>query len=134
MKCCAGTDRAFDVNFASMLLNNAVGNREAKASAATVAGHVFGGEKGIVDALQVLGRDARAGIGDDGLNVAVDQDSDRQAPAAGHRVLGVQQQVEKDLLQFARIAVDRRQPVGQIEIDKNLRRFELVLKKQIGRA
>ena len=82
-----------------------------------VAGHVLGGEKRIVDALQVLGRDAGAGIGDDGLNVAVDQRSDAQTPAAGHGIFGVQQQVEKDLLQFAGVAVDGRQLVGQIEID-----------------
>ena len=65
----------------------------------------------------MLGRDAGAGVGDDRLDVAVDQRGDAQAPAAGHGLLGVQQQVEEDLLQFAGIAVDGRQLVGQVEID-----------------
>ena len=64
------------------------------------------------------------------FDVAVDERSDAQAPAAGHGFFGVQQQVEKDLLQFAGIAVDGRQLVGQIEIDENLRGLELVLEQR----
>ena len=132
MKGCAGADRALDVNFAGVLLNDAVGDREAESGAAPVArsGSGLGGEEGIVDALQVLGRDAGAGVGDQSLDMAVDQRGDAQAAAAGHGFLGVEQQVEKDLLQLAGIAVDGRQIVGQVEIDIDLRGLELVFEQR----
>ena len=38
MKGCAGADGAFDVNFAGMFLNDAVGDGEAQAGAAPFAG------------------------------------------------------------------------------------------------
>jgi len=59
---CAGADGAFDVNFSGVFLNDAVGDGEPQAGAAAVAGpdHGLGGEEGIVDALEVLGRDAGA--------------------------------------------------------------------------
>ncbi len=41
----------------------------------------------------------------------------RRRAAAGHGVFGVEQQVEKDLLQLAGVAVDGRQLLGQVEID-----------------
>ena len=63
MKGCAGADRAFHVNFSGVLLDDAVADREAQTGAALVAGNVLGGEEGIVDALEVLGRNAGAGIG-----------------------------------------------------------------------
>ncbi len=72
-------------------------------------GRGLGGEERIVDALQMLGRDARAGVGDHGFDVAVDQRGHAQPAAARHGFLGVQQQVEKDLLQLAGVAVNGRQ-------------------------
>ena len=90
----------------------------------------LGGEEGIVDALEMLGSDAGAGVGDEGFDMAVDQSSDAQASAAGHGVFGVQQQVEEDLLQLAGIAVDGRKLAGKIEIDQNLRGFELVFEQR----
>ncbi len=78
----------------------------------------------------MLGRDAGAGVGDQGFDVAVDQRGDAQAPAAGHGVLGVQQQIEEDLLQLAGVAVDGGQLVGKIEIDQDLRGLELVLEQR----
>ena len=57
---------AFDMDLSGMLLNDAVGDGKAQAGAAAlpVAGRGFGGEERIVDALEVLGRDAGAGVGD----------------------------------------------------------------------
>ena len=65
MEGCAGADGALDVNLAGVLLNDAVGDGEAEAGAALVArlGRGLGGEERIVDALEVLGRDAGAGVG-----------------------------------------------------------------------
>ena len=65
MKCCTGADGALDVNLAGVFLDDAVRDGEAQTDSASVAGfgRGFGGEKGIVDALEMLGRDARAGVG-----------------------------------------------------------------------
>ena len=130
MKRGACADRAFDMDFAGVLLNDAVADREAEAGAAFVAGQGLGGEERIVDALEMLGSDAGTGVGDKGFDVAVDQSNDAQAPASGHGVFGVQEQVEEDLLQLAGVAVDGRKVIGKIEIDQDLRGFELVLEQR----
>ena len=74
---------------------------------------VLGGEEGIVDALEMLGRNAGAGVGNHRLHVAIDERGHAQAAAAGHGVFGVEQQVEKDLLQLAGVAVDGRKLLGR---------------------
>ena len=65
MESSAGANGAFDLNLAGVFLDDAVGDGEAEADTAAVAGFGcgFGGEKRIVDALEVLGSDARAGVG-----------------------------------------------------------------------
>ena len=126
----AGADGALDMNLAGMLLDDAVGDGKTQAGAAAVAGfgHGLGGEKRIVDALEVLGSDAGAGVGDQGRDVAECPFELRfggypQPAAVGHGFFGVEQQIEKDLLQLAGVAVDRRQVLGQFEIDDDLARF-----------
>ena len=59
--------------------------------------------------LQMFRRDAGAGVGDHRFDVAIDQRGNAQASAAGHRFLGIQKQIQKHLLQFAGVAVNRRQ-------------------------
>ena len=54
----------------------------------------------------------------------------RKRPPPGMASLAFNKQVEKYLLQFAGIAVDRRQLFGQFEIDKNLRGLELMLEQR----
>ena len=73
MKSCPGADRALDVNFAGMFLNDAVGDGEPKARSAafTRPGHGLGGEEGVVDTLQVFRGNARAGVGDEGFHMTV---------------------------------------------------------------
>src|ERR1035438_4232491 len=65
LKGCAGADGAFDMNFAGVLLDDAVGDGKSQAGAAAVAGFGggLGGEKRIVYALEVLRFDATAGVG-----------------------------------------------------------------------
>src|ERR1035438_5929877 len=124
MEGCAGADGAFDVNLAGVLLDDAVGDGKSQAGAAAVAGtgHILGGKKRIIDSFEVLGRDAASGVvhqrGHE-VVATVGQRGYAQAAAAGHGLLGVQQQVEKYLLQLAGVAVDGRQLLGQLEIDKN---------------
>src|ERR1039458_5096861 len=99
MEGCAGADGALDMNLAGVFLDDAVGDGKPQAGAAAVAGpgHVLGGKKRIVDALQVLGSDPAARIVDQRGHVVVlpvEQRGHAQATAAGHGFLGVQQQVE----------------------------------------
>jgi hypothetical protein len=99
------------VDLSSMLLDDAVGDGETEASAATLAlfGRALGGEKGIVDPLQMLGRDTGAIVRDGNADESVGLSGNAQGSAACHRVFRVEEEVEKDLLQFARIAQDRRE-------------------------
>ena len=57
---------ALDMNFAGVFLNDAVGDQRPRPGAAPVTGlgGGLGSKEGIVDALEVLGRDAAAGVGD----------------------------------------------------------------------
>src|SRR5579871_496559 len=78
VECCAGPRSAFNLNLAGMLLDNAVRDRQAQPCPATLTGlgHVLGGEKRIVDALQMLRCDARAGVSHDCFDVAVGKRGD----------------------------------------------------------
>src|ERR1039458_4524727 len=134
MKSSAGADGALDVNLAGVFLDDAVGDGKAQPDAAAVAGprRGFGGEEGIVDALEMLRSDAAAGVcylRGHGAWVTVDQRCYAQVASAGHCFLGIQQQIEKDLLQLARVSVNERKIFGQVEIDGDLRGFELVLEQ-----
>src|SRR5271157_1760605 len=131
---CAGADGALDMYLAGVLLDDAVGDGKPQAGTAAVAsaGYVFGGEKRIVDALQVFGRDPGAGVVDQRGNVfvlPVEQRGQAQAAASRHGFLGVQQQVEKYLLQLAGVAVDGRQFLCQFQINDNLSGLELVIEQ-----
>ena len=50
------------------------------------------------------------------FDVAVGECGHAQAAAAGHGLLGVQQQIEEDLLQFAGVAVDGGQLLDQLQL------------------
>src|SRR4051794_21194093 len=132
MEGCAGADRALHVDFSRVFLDDAVGHGEAEPRAPLVPrlGSGLGGEEWIVDALQVLGSDAGAGIADQRFDMSVDQRGHPQAAAAGHGFLGVQKEIEKDLLQLSGVAVNGRKLGCQIEVDLHLRRLELVLQQR----
>jgi hypothetical protein len=57
--------RTFNPNLARMLLNNSVGDRKAKASAAFLPfrDSALGGEERIVNAMDMLLRDSRSAVG-----------------------------------------------------------------------
>src|SRR3954466_7405042 len=92
MEGCAGADRALHVDFPRVFLDDAVGHGEAEPRAPLVPrlGSVFGGEERIVDALQVLGCNARARIADQRLDVTVDERRYAQLTSAGHGFFGIQ--------------------------------------------
>src|ERR1700678_3643446 len=104
---------AFYLDLARVLLNDAVGHCQSQSCAAplALADRQLGGEKGVVNALHVFQRDARAGVGDIDRHMPVRLGGHPQCPAGRHSILGVYKQVEKDLLQFAGVAQNRRQVI-----------------------
>lgn len=67
----------------------------------------------IVDALDVLQRDAGPGVSHDDAHAIAVRRSHPQSPPFGHGVARIQEQIQENLLQPSRIAVDQRQMVGQ---------------------
>ena len=89
----------------------------------------LGGEERVVDALHVFERDARAGVGNVDRHMPVRLGGHPQRTAGRHRVLGVQKQIEKDLLQFAGVAQNRRQIIFERSFQLHLGDTELVLQQ-----
>ena len=90
----------------------------------------LGGEERIVDALNVLLRDAGAGVGNDHADAFAVGSGNAQRSAIRHGVLGVQEQVQKHLLQPPGIAADQRQVLRQFILHLNLGALELVLQQR----
>src|SRR5690242_19039808 len=83
--------RRAHINLSRMFLDNAVTYRKPQSSAAAVG---FGREEGIKDAVDVLGRNSRAGIRDFHFHTAIVRGSaDFQHSAARHGVARVQKEV-----------------------------------------
>ncbi len=127
----AATQLAFHLDLAGMLLNNAVahGQSKARATALTLAHRRLGGEERVVNALHMFGGDARAGVGDVDRDQAVGLSGHAQGTARRHRVLRVEKQVKKDLLQFAGVAQDGRQIRLEHSFQLNLGGAELVFQQ-----
>src|SRR5579883_84635 len=105
-----------------MFFDDAITDGEAQAGAAAIG---LGGEKGIEDAMNVLARDSRSGIGDLDLDAAVVRGgANFEHAAAGHGVAGVEEQIEKDLLKLVGGAAHARQAFRQLLYDLNLRSSE----------
>src|SRR6266851_7177581 len=105
----------FYANLSSMFLNDAVGDGKSQAGASGLAfaGRGLGGKERIVDALDVLGSDARSRVGYAHANALAVQSGHAQPAAAGHGVFGVQEQVQEHLLQSPRVPLNGRQPGGE---------------------
>ena len=70
------------------------------------------------EAAEVLRRDARAGVAERDREVAVvGRERDREAAALAHRLDGVLDEVEEDLLQLRGVAGDRREARGRGDVD-----------------
>src|ERR1700733_1538060 len=91
-----GARTAFHANLAGMFLDNPVGNGKAEASAARLAfaRRSLGSEEGIINALNVLGCDARSRIGDAYADALAIQRRHAQRAATRHRVFRIQKQVQ----------------------------------------
>src|ERR1700690_1336690 len=120
------------MNLACVLLNNPVGNGKSKTCATPLAwsGHGLCGEERIVDAFQMFGCDARTGVRDGCFHMTICQSGHAKASAARHRLLGIQQEIEEYLLQFAGVAMNGRQVFCKISVNEDLRGFELMFEKR----
>src|SRR6516225_2004380 len=107
------SDNAVERQVAAALLDDPVDGRKPEASARPYA---LGGEEGLEDPVDDVGRDAGAGIDDLDLDVVAGRNgftrggerpveleiagADRQAPTIRHGVAGVDGEIDDDLLQL----------------------------------
>src|SRR6185436_6035336 len=93
---------AVTLNRRFVLADDSIGDRQAEAGALA---HRLGGEERIVNAREVLSRNAVAGVGDlgDGF-AAFDARRNRQPAAARHRIARVEEQVQEHLLELELVA------------------------------
>src|SRR5271156_1571386 len=91
MERCSAAQLAFYLDLAGVLLDDAVGHRQSQSCAAplALADRQLGGEEGVVNALHVFERDARAGVGDIDRHMPVRLGGHPQCPPGRHSVLGV---------------------------------------------
>src|ERR1700677_4202807 len=101
------------LDLAGVLLDDAVADCQSQSCAAplALANRRLGGKERVVDALYVFERDARAGVGDIDRHMPVRLGGHPQRSTGRHRVLGIQKQVEKDLLQLAGVTQNRWQVI-----------------------
>src|SRR5437016_364518 len=113
---------ALDANLSRMFLDNAVSNRKAQTCTAALAfpGGCLRGEERIVDALNVLLGNTGAGVGNDDTDALPIRSGNPEGAAIWHRVLGIQEQVEEDLLQSTGVALNQRQAFGKFVLHRIL--------------
>src|SRR5437867_1187874 len=112
-------DGAFDADLPAVLAHDAVGDGEAEARAAAGG---LGGEEGIEDLREVIGRDTHAVVADlDAHGRVFAFSCERQLAAVGHGVAGVHDEVHENLLQPPVVAVDARKPADKLRVQSDLR-------------
>ena len=100
---------AIDFNDAVVFLNNSVGDREPQPRPFL---GTFGAEERIIDSRQIFGRDTLPCVGDfDVGKTALGPSSNGKRSARRHRVTRIDEEVQKYLLQFSRVAAYGRQIV-----------------------
>src|ERR1700691_739158 len=105
---------AGDLDGTLVLLDDPVGHSQAHAGAFA---HPFSGEARIVAALDMLGRDTVAGVGNIHARAGfLGPSSHREHAPAIHGIARVEEQIQENLLQLARVAVHGRQAAGEIQL------------------
>src|SRR5450432_1211764 len=95
MERCALAGSRADINFSGMLFDDAIGDGQAQAGAATGG---FRREKRIEDAMYMFARNAGSGVGDFDFDAAIVRGgANFQHAAAGHGVAGAEKKIEEDL-------------------------------------
>src|SRR3954447_8071069 len=110
-----------------MFLHNTVRHRKAESRA--FAGR-FGGEEGVVDAVDVLGGDAVPGV----RNLHPDAGAfgpspDFQDAAGAHPGARVEGEIQEDLLEFTRVPVDGREIGVEVRLDLDSGLLQLMFEK-----
>src|SRR6185312_15946173 len=116
-----------------MFLDNAVSDCQPQACAARLAFSraAFSGEKWIVNFVDMFRSNAGAAIADIDLNgVSVAGANAERAVFAGHGVFRIQKKIQKYLLQFSGIAVDRREIFIELGINLYARGLELMVQQR----
>src|SRR3970040_1025675 len=127
---CAATRCAGDINLAAVFADNAVAYRQPEPGAAEVG---LGGKERIENLVQVVPPDAHAAIVDlDFDDRIAGHGPNLEHAAIGHGIFGVQEKVQKDLLELAVVAVDGRQFRLQILEHADAAGLELVIEQQEG--
>src|SRR5215469_15657821 len=131
---CALLGRALDTNLASVLLNNAIGDGQPQpgAPALAVLGRSFRGEKRVVNAPNVLLRNACTGIGNHHAHAIAVRSCDTERSPLRHGILGVQKEIQEHLLQAPWISLNSRQMRREFVMHANPRGFELMLQQAQG--
>src|SRR5579872_5675425 len=106
----AFTGTALHSDFSRVLLNNSITHRQsqARAFALPFARRRFGGEKRVINTLDVFLRDSASCVGDGDADAHAIRSRNPQLAAARHGIARVQKQVQEHLLQASRIALDWR--------------------------
>src|ERR1700684_272717 len=100
-----------DANLSRMFLNDSVGDRKAESGTAGLpfARRSFRGEERIVDALDIFRRDAGTVFGYRHPHPVAIKGRHAQSTAARHGIFGVEEEVEKNLLQPSRVSLNGRE-------------------------
>src|SRR5436190_348329 len=121
---------ALHLNSTTVFLNDAVADRETQASALAAG---FRGEERIVNALQMLVRNALSCVGDlNAHHVIFAGGCHRQRTAAFHRVARVEHEIQEDLLEFAGVPLDASEIGCEMHIDAHPGFFQLMADQRYG--
>src|SRR5580698_795684 len=130
----SGAGMTLHANLAGVFLDDAISDRKAQAGAAGLAfaRGSLGGKKRIVNALNILGRDAGSGVGHAHADALAVERGHAQRAAARHGIFGIQEQVQEHLLQSSRIPLNGRQFGLEYILHLDLGYLELVLQQSQG--
>src|SRR5579863_6650927 len=121
IKSCTCAAPALHPDLAGMFLNNSIRDRQTQSCATALAPWRagLGGEERIVDSLNVFLRNPSARIRHNDTDPFTIRRRNAERTAVGHRILRVQKQVEKNLLQTSGVSMNRRKVLIQIVLQLN---------------
>src|SRR5580700_6516381 len=127
----AFTMPALHSNLPRVLLNNAVGYRQAQArtSRLPLTRSGLGSKERIVNSVDMLLCNARARVRHHHANAFAVHGCNAQRPAIAHGVLGIQKEVQEHLLQPPRIPIDQRDLRTALILYLDPRDLELMLQQ-----
>src|SRR6478736_10361959 len=118
-------------NLARVFLDDSVRNRQAQPGTSLLAclRCSFRGEERIVDPRNVFGRNATSSISDADADARAVRRGHPDRPTRRHRILRVQEQIQKDLLQAPGVSLDGRKVIGKFALNRDARSAELMIEQ-----